>query len=73
MDPILWWQSKTFYANIIAAVALLLNNKYGIKISPELQVAILAVVNLILRAITKQPIVWTRKQLLAAKNKKCCC
>ena len=53
-----FWKSKTFWANIIAVVALIFQTQFGFVISPEEQVAILGVINLILRAVTKEPITW---------------
>ena len=56
-----WYKSKTVWVNIIALVALVVQNEIGFKVSAEEQVAILAVVNLILRLLTKQPITWKEK------------
>ena len=54
------YQSKTFWVNLIAIVGIVLNSLYGIEIDAELQAtfatAILGVINIILRLITKQPI-----------------
>jgi hypothetical protein len=50
--------SKTLIANGIAAVALLIQNKYGFVISPEDQAAIIVAGNVLLRFITKHPIKW---------------
>jgi hypothetical protein len=51
-------KSKTFWVNILALLAMLLQAKYGFIIDPESQIAILAVVNVVLRAVTKEEIVW---------------
>jgi uncharacterized membrane protein len=51
-------KSKTFWLNILAIGALIAQAQYGFVIDAEAQVAILAVVNLVLRAITKEEIVW---------------
>lgn len=48
-----WWKSKTLWVNVIAMVAILIQANYGFIIAPEEQIAIITVVNLILRAITK--------------------
>ena len=49
-----WYLSKTFWINAIALIALLVQNSYGFVISPEEQGAIIVVINLILRAVTKE-------------------
>lgn len=48
-----WYESKTFWVNIIAAGALGVQMKYGFIIGPELQALGLTVVNLVLRKLTK--------------------
>jgi len=53
-----WYTSKTLWLNIIAGLALLLQSRYGFIIDPEAQAGILAVINLVLRAVTGQPIEW---------------
>ena len=53
-----WYKSKTLWVNLIALVALFLNDKLGFPLPQEEQMAILAVVNIILRFITKEPIRW---------------
>lgn len=50
------WKSKTFWVNLISLVALAVQIKYGYVVSLELQVVALGIVNLILRAITKEGI-----------------
>ena len=53
------WQSKTFWVNIISIVAIL-GATYGFDIDTETQAmlatTVLAVINIILRFVTKQPI-----------------
>jgi len=49
-----WIRSKTLWVNIIAIVAIILQTEYGFVISPEVEVAALGMINLILRAITKE-------------------
>lgn len=54
-----WWTSKTLYANAIALIAMIIQGATGKEIiGMDVQVAILAVINIILRFITKQPVVW---------------
>lgn len=47
-----FYLSKTFWVNIIALVAMLIQTKTGFVIDLETQTAILAIINLILRALT---------------------
>ena len=52
-----WYSSKTLWVNFIAFVALAIQSfGTGFVIGAEEQVGILAVLNIILRLITKQPI-----------------
>ena len=52
------WKSKTFWVNVIAILALLAQTQVGFIIDAEAQAALLAVINLGLRAVTKTPIAW---------------
>jgi len=47
-----WYKSKTVWINIIALAALIAQTQTGFIISPEEQVAMIVVINLILRFIT---------------------
>lgn len=55
-----WYVSKTLWANSIALVGIVLNSMYGIELDAEVQVvfatSILAILNIVLRIITKQPV-----------------
>jgi len=54
-----WYASKTLWINLVAIIALAaqtLNSSYVI--SPEIQGAVLAIINLILRVVTNQPLDW---------------
>ena len=53
-----FWHSKTFWVNILAIAALVVQNYTGKPISAESQVAILGVVNVFLRFITKDEVTW---------------
>lgn len=53
-----WYESKTVWVNTIAFVALGLQMKYGFIIDANYQSLALTLVNLGLRKITKDPIVW---------------
>ena len=48
-----FYQSKTLWVNVIAAVALFLQNQWGYVLPPGAEGYVLIVVNLILRLITK--------------------
>jgi hypothetical protein len=56
MDKKAWWRSKTLWINLVAGAALLAQSQFGFIIDGEVQGAILAVVNLVLRLITKEPL-----------------
>lgn len=51
-----FYLSKTLWVNAIALVAMLVQAEYGFVIAPSEQAAIIVVVNLILRAVTKEQI-----------------
>ena len=55
----IWYKSKIIWVNIISLAALILQAQYGFVVEPELQATILVAVNVILRAITKEEIIWT--------------
>ncbi len=54
-----WYVSKTLWVNVIAMIAMLVQTKVGFVIDAETQAALLIVINLVLRIITKTPISWT--------------
>jgi len=51
-----FWKSKTIWVNTIFFAALVIQTQAGFIVSPEEQIAILAVVNLVLRAVTNEPL-----------------
>ena len=53
-----FYESKTFWTNVVAASAIALQIKYGFVITPEVQALFLSFINLGLRYVTKQPIIW---------------
>lgn len=53
-----FWQSKTFYANLLAIAGLVAQDQLGFGLSAEIQVSILAAINAGLRLVTKDEIVW---------------
>ena len=55
-----WYASKTLWVNLIAITALAIQNlSADFVISPEIQAGLLALINLILRTVTHQPIDWS--------------
>ena len=54
-----WYLSKTFWVNIIAAMGLFTGSQFGYTITPEIVATLLCGINMILRAITKEPIDWS--------------
>ena len=54
-----FWKSKTFWVNLLGIGAIVSQWATGTEvIDAEAQVAILAVVNLVLRLVTKEAITW---------------
>lgn len=52
------WQSKTFWVNLIALIALGVQQKWGYVIDEAIQVQILTVVNVGIRMATKDAVSW---------------
>lgn len=50
-----FWKSKMFWLNIIGLVGILLGHEV---VDPQISGAILMVLNMVLRMVTKEPIVW---------------
>lgn len=57
-----WYLSKTFWVNMIAIVALIAQGQFGYVISVEAQASILAVINVVLRCVTKEEIAWSANE-----------
>lgn len=54
-----WYLSKTIYINAIVFIGIIAQQISGKDIiTPEFQVVILSLINLILRAVTKENITW---------------
>ena len=54
-----WWKSKVLWFNILSIIAMMLQTGSGILIAPaEIQVTLLAIVNVLLRSITNKNITW---------------
>ena len=51
-----FYNSKTMWINVIGIAAIIAQAQFGFIIDAQTQAAILAVVNMILRAVTKQPL-----------------
>ena len=49
-----WYTSKTLWANLLAIVALIAQGQFGYLLDAEAQAALLAVINLLLRIVTKK-------------------
>ena len=60
MESKKFWKSKTLWVNLVAVIAIVLNSIYGIELDAETQAAlatgVLAIINIILRMFTNQPI-----------------
>jgi hypothetical protein len=56
-----FYKSRTFWVNLIAAAVLIYQGVTGheFALPAETQAVILAGINLVLRAITREPIVWS--------------
>jgi hypothetical protein len=54
-----WYESKTLWVNLLAVVAVFI---WGKELDPEIVGAILVVLNIILRLLTKKEIVWEAKK-----------
>lgn len=54
-----WLLSRTIWANVVAVAATFAAKQFGVDIDASTQVAVLGVVNLILRIVTKQPVAWS--------------
>lgn len=54
-----FWLSKTFWVNLIALVAIIVQSQTEFIISADQQAIILGFINMVLRAKTKEPISWS--------------
>lgn len=55
-----FWQSKTFWTNLLLGGALIAGGVTGqpVEIPLEIQVGVLAGINLLLRWVTREPVSW---------------
>ena len=51
-----WYTSKTLIVNAVALIALVAQGAYGYVLDAEAQAAVITVLNIILRLITKSPL-----------------
>ena len=54
-----FWLSKTFWVNVLAVIAFMVQYFTGWVMNPATQGLFLGLINLILRAVTKKPINWS--------------
>lgn len=55
-----WYTSKTLWANVIGIGVIAVQSQYGYVVDAGTQVTLLALINIALRKITKEEIVWTK-------------
>lgn len=53
-----FYLSKTFWINLLGIIFLIVQTQTGYVISPEYQVLILGFINMLLRFVTGEPVVW---------------
>jgi len=62
IDPIgkKWYESKTVWFNLVSAIVVIIQQYVtGFVLTAQTEMLILMVINLVLRVVTKDPIVWT--------------
>ena len=53
-----FWESKTFWVNVLALAGIVVQSQTGTELSPVIQGTFLTIVNVLLRLTTKEPITW---------------
>ena len=53
-----WYTSKTLWLNAIGIIVIIAQLQFGFVIDPAVQMGALAVINIALRAITGEDIIW---------------
>jgi low temperature requirement protein LtrA len=53
-----WYASKTLWVNLLSVIALVVQTQTEFIVDAEAQVALLGVINLVLRAVTKSHLNW---------------
>ena len=61
-----WFTSKTLWTNALALIALILQSHWGFVLDPEVQAAILIIINFILRFTTTQPVVAKESSIIVS-------
>ena len=54
METKKWYASKTLWVNLLLLVGVVAQTQFGFEVTAEEQGAVIVIVNLILRAVTKQ-------------------
>ena len=54
-----WYTSKMLWVNAIAIIAIIAQGQFGFIIDPVAQLSMLGVINIVLRAITGEDLVWS--------------
>ena len=65
-----WFTSKVLWANALAVLALVLQRHFGVILTAEEQVSVLAFVNIILRFFTVQPVVANESSIVCKEQPK---
>jgi len=55
-----WYKSRTLWVNVIAIANIILRAELGLTLTPETELLILAGINIALRAITKEEIIFKK-------------
>ena len=59
METKKWYTSKVLWANALGIIAIVVQGVTGKEIiSMEVQITVLAMINMILRFVTKEPVSW---------------
>lgn len=53
-----WYTSKTIYINAVAFLVMIIQLKYGWTLPVAIEGVIMGIINLVLRRVTKEPVVW---------------
>jgi len=65
-----FYLSKTFWVNVLAIVALVVQYFTGWVMSAGLQATVLGILNILLRLVTKHPINWVKQPAATVKTEK---
>ncbi len=55
-----WYTSKTLWVNTLGIAAIIAQGQFGYVIDPAAQASLLLLINMLLRMITKEQIVWKK-------------